>query len=192
MTSILFVDSRSTVGKNVHKNVIKRLSFVELACTRATHFAALEWCGSAVASVRLTARVLWDWGGLASGPRYSLRTWTGDTFTHHLVTTFFASCSWHFRSPRQSGKSSDLTTKVASSATLRRIPMEGCYFDCLLTIDALAYQKRRGKLSKKTMTFYLQKMTLYWDCIWVFEILWQYSEMQSQYFDKSFSLFWEK
>lgn len=46
MTSILFVDSHSIVGKNM----IKRLSFVGLACTRATHFAAVEWCGSAVAS----------------------------------------------------------------------------------------------------------------------------------------------
>lgn len=52
MTSILFVDSHSIVGKNVYKNVIERVSFVELCCTRATHFAALEWCGSAVASGR--------------------------------------------------------------------------------------------------------------------------------------------
>lgn len=136
--------------------------------SRAPHFAALEWCGSAEASgrllycsVKLTARVLWDWGGLASSPRCLLRTWTGDTFTHHLVTTFFTSCSWHFRSPWQSGKSSVLMTKLPSRQHWGEFPWKAATLTARWTSMLLPTRKEEGNFLQK-MTFYLQKK---WLCI---------------------------
>lgn len=159
MTSILFVDSHSIVGKNVYKKYDRKSEFCGVMLHSCHSFCSprVVWiCWPLYCSVRLTARVQWDWGGLASGPRYSLRTWTGDTFSHHLVTTFFASCSWHFRSPRRPGKSSDLTTKLASRQHWGEFPWKAATLTARWPSMLWPTRKEEGNFFI-TVTFYLQK-----------------------------------